>query len=111
MASSSKGSTTAQAMQAGTAVPADQHGQGGFPPFDPATFAPQLVWLVISFAFNLYRRQRGFTHLQELVNIFKTAFLFLISALAVAFLALTLIWSLAGGAVFLLSARPAPSLP
>lgn len=30
---------------------ADPHAKGGkFPPFDPATFAPQLVWLAISFA-------------------------------------------------------------
>ncbi|MDX2157389.1 MAG: F0F1 ATP synthase subunit B [Hyphomicrobiaceae bacterium] len=34
---------------ASTAAPAD-HGHGGFPPFDPSTFAPQLVWLAISFA-------------------------------------------------------------
>lgn len=42
-----------QATQtAGTAVGADpQHGgHGKFPPFDPSTFAPQLVWLAISFA-------------------------------------------------------------
>lgn len=25
-------------------------GPGGFPPFDPATFAPQLVWLVLTFS-------------------------------------------------------------
>jgi F-type H+-transporting ATPase subunit b len=30
---------------------ADPHAKGhSFPPFDPATFAPQLVWLAISFA-------------------------------------------------------------
>ena len=31
---------------------ADPHAKGGhsFPPFDPTTFAPQLVWLAISFA-------------------------------------------------------------
>ncbi|MGE0767327.1 MAG: F0F1 ATP synthase subunit B' [Hyphomicrobiaceae bacterium] len=36
----------------GVVAAADPHGAGGhnFPPFDPSTFAPQLVWLAISFA-------------------------------------------------------------
>lgn len=35
-----------------TAASADAHGGhgAGFPPFDPNTFAPQLLWLAISFA-------------------------------------------------------------
>lgn len=32
-----------------TEVPSD-HGKGAFPPFDPATFPSQLVWLVLTFA-------------------------------------------------------------
>ena len=32
---------------AGTAVPAEEHGT--FPPFDPATFPSQLLWLAITF--------------------------------------------------------------
>ena len=52
MASSPKGqSSDAPATQTGTVAPGDAHGgHGNFPPFDPATFAPQLVWLAISFA-------------------------------------------------------------
>jgi F-type H+-transporting ATPase subunit b len=38
-------------MHVSTAAPGDpKGGHGSFPPFDPATFAPQLVWLAISFA-------------------------------------------------------------
>src|SRR5688572_1322589 len=29
---------------------AEDHGTGVFPPFDPTTFASQLLWLVITFA-------------------------------------------------------------
>jgi FlaA1/EpsC-like NDP-sugar epimerase len=57
------------------------------------------LWIVISFAFGLYRRQKGLTHFEELVCIFKTAFLFLISALAVAFLFKE--WDLGRSVVFL----------
>lgn len=38
----------------GTSVGAADHhggGHGAFPPFDPSTFAPQLVWLAITFGF------------------------------------------------------------
>lgn len=53
MASPPKGAAAADhgATKAGTAVAADPHhgGHGKFPPFDPATFAPQLIWLAISF--------------------------------------------------------------
>lgn len=34
---------------AGTEVPGGAHAKGPFPPFDPATFAPQLVWLALIF--------------------------------------------------------------
>lgn len=34
---------------AGTAVPADAGHEGGFPPFDPATFPSQILWLAITF--------------------------------------------------------------
>jgi F-type H+-transporting ATPase subunit b len=34
---------------AGTEVPGGAHAKGAFPPFDPHTFAPQLVWLAIIF--------------------------------------------------------------
>ncbi len=52
MASSPKGNSSgAHATQAGTVAHGDAHGaHGSFPPFDTATFAPQLVWLAISFA-------------------------------------------------------------
>lgn len=33
--------------QAGTAVPAEEH--GAFPPFNPATFPSQILWLAITF--------------------------------------------------------------
>jgi len=59
------------------------------------------LWIAISVAFGLYRRQRGFTHFQELVSIFKTVFLFLISALAIAFLFKE--WDLGRSVVFLSS--------
>ena len=51
MASSPKGTNSgAHGAQAGTVQHADSHGgHGNFPPFDPATFGPQLVWLTISF--------------------------------------------------------------
>jgi len=45
-----------QKLSTGTYVPTAAehehggHGGGAFPPFDPTTFAPQLVWLVITFA-------------------------------------------------------------
>jgi exopolysaccharide biosynthesis polyprenyl glycosylphosphotransferase len=57
------------------------------------------LWIAISFAFGLYRRQKGLTHFEELICIFKTAFLFLISALAVAFLFKE--WDLGRSVVFL----------
>lgn len=52
MATPSEGQTT---LVTGTFVPtADDHGAGAFPPFDPSTFAPQLVWLLITFAALYY---------------------------------------------------------
>lgn len=41
---------TTQGQHVGTAAAADAKHGGAFPPFDPHTFAPQLVWLAISFA-------------------------------------------------------------
>ncbi len=39
-------------LAAGTTVPGDaQHGGSKFPPFDSSTFAPQLVWLALTFGF------------------------------------------------------------
>lgn len=38
---------TAEGGQSGTAVPAEA--EGTFPPFDPATFPSQLLWLAITF--------------------------------------------------------------
>jgi F-type H+-transporting ATPase subunit b len=42
-------STTAKKTATGTAVPADAHGTGGFPPFNPDTFSSQLIWFAIAF--------------------------------------------------------------
>lgn len=42
--------TEAGATTAGTLVPAEEHAQKPFPPLDPKTFAPQLIWLAITFA-------------------------------------------------------------
>jgi F-type H+-transporting ATPase subunit b len=39
----------ASGTTAGTHVPAGHEGGGKFPPFDPGTFAPQLVWLALTF--------------------------------------------------------------
>ncbi len=41
--------TTTKNSATGTAVPADAHGKGGFPPFNPDTFSSQLIWLAIAF--------------------------------------------------------------
>ena len=41
--------TTAATVTAGTAVPAGGEHHGGFPPFDPTTFSPQLFWLGLTF--------------------------------------------------------------
>ncbi len=41
--------TKTSQTKAGTTVPADAHGSGGFPPFNPATFASQLIWFAIAF--------------------------------------------------------------
>jgi F-type H+-transporting ATPase subunit b len=41
--------TTDNGHTAGTEVPGGAHAKGPFPPFDPATFAPQLIWLAVVF--------------------------------------------------------------
>jgi F-type H+-transporting ATPase subunit b len=41
--------TTDHGHKAGTEVPGGAHAKGPFPPFDPATFAPQLIWLALVF--------------------------------------------------------------
>ena len=41
--------TTDHGHTAGTEVPGGAHAKGPFPPFDPATFAPQLIWLAVVF--------------------------------------------------------------
>jgi F-type H+-transporting ATPase subunit b len=41
--------TTPGSHSAGTAVPHDAHGNGGFPPFQGDTFMSQILWLVIAF--------------------------------------------------------------
>jgi len=43
--------STEQGHIAGTQMPASEaHETGAFPPFDPANFAPLLIWLALSFA-------------------------------------------------------------
>jgi F-type H+-transporting ATPase subunit b len=39
----------AQTVTSGTEVPASPAHSPGFPPLDPATFAPQLIWLALTF--------------------------------------------------------------
>lgn len=44
--------STGTATTTGTTVPAESHGGGHskiFPPLDPTTFAPQLIWLALTF--------------------------------------------------------------
>lgn len=43
------GTTKTAPHAAHTAVPADAHGSGGFPPFNPSTFSSQLIWLALTF--------------------------------------------------------------
>jgi len=43
------GATDGQAVHTETGVPHDAPAHGVFPPFDPSTFASQLLWLAISF--------------------------------------------------------------
>lgn len=43
------GTTPHATPTAHTAVPADAHGSGGFPPFNPTTFSSQLIWLALTF--------------------------------------------------------------
>ncbi len=54
MASTPKATTASesstQGLHTSTAATGDAHHASKFPPFDPHTFAPQLVWLAISFA-------------------------------------------------------------
>jgi F-type H+-transporting ATPase subunit b len=42
--------TAEEELHAATELHADDHGSGVFPPFDPATFGSQLLWLAITFA-------------------------------------------------------------
>lgn len=49
MASGTTTTTKQTATTTGTAAPADTHGKGGFPPFNPDTFSSQLIWLAIAF--------------------------------------------------------------
>lgn len=46
---SGQGETAAQPSTQTTLEPEAGHGGGTFPPFDPATFASQLLWLAITF--------------------------------------------------------------
>jgi F-type H+-transporting ATPase subunit b len=41
--------TTDNGLKAGTEVPGGAQAKGPFPPFDPATFAPQIIWLAVVF--------------------------------------------------------------
>lgn len=60
------------------------------------------LWIAICSSFGLYRRQRSVTQFDEMLCIFKTVFLFLISSFAVAFLFKE--WDLGRSVVFLASA-------
>lgn len=44
----------AQTTHAGTEVPAEAHGKGGFPPFDSSSFGSQLLWFAIAFGALYY---------------------------------------------------------
>lgn len=45
----SREATSQQLLTTGVYVPTAAEGGGAFPPFNPNTFAPQLVWLAITF--------------------------------------------------------------
>ena len=61
--------TTTKHATTGTAVPADQHGSGGFPPFNPHTFSSQLIWLAITFgALYLLLKRVALPRVGEVIN-------------------------------------------
>lgn len=49
MATTKAAAETAGEHTAGTEVPSDAHGTGGFPPFNGETYPSQLLWLAITF--------------------------------------------------------------
>jgi F-type H+-transporting ATPase subunit b len=44
----------AQTTHAGTEVPAEAHGKGGFPPFESSSFGSQILWFAIAFGALYY---------------------------------------------------------
>ena len=53
---------------AGTAVPAEEHGT--FPPFNPATFPSQILWLVITFGlFYLFLKRVVMPRLGSIIDV------------------------------------------
>jgi len=62
--------TTDNGHTAGTEVPGGAHAKGPFPPFDPATFAPQLIWLTLVFGFLYILMSR--VALPRIENILET---------------------------------------
>ena len=65
-AATGEGQTTA-----GTAVPAEGgHGKAVFPPFDPATFSSQLVWLAITFGlFYLFLKKVAMPRIASILDV------------------------------------------
>lgn len=57
-------------VHAGTEVPHDAAHEGGFPPFDPATFPSQLLWLAITFGlFYLFLKRTALPRIGNILEV------------------------------------------
>jgi F-type H+-transporting ATPase subunit b len=62
-------STASKTTSAGTAVAADGHGSGGFPPFNPSTFSSQLIWFAVAFgALYLLLKRAALPRIAEVLD-------------------------------------------
>lgn len=70
-APAAQGDAGAEGIHAGTAVPADLgHESELFPPFDPATFPSQILWLVITFGlFYLFLKRVALPRLGGILDV------------------------------------------